>query len=91
MTSILLVPQDNWLLGSLLTFARDPGNYLLELARKYGDTVSMRILNLSFYIVSHPDDIREVLVNQADKFRKSQLDYDILSRFLGNGLLTSEG
>ena len=44
-------PQDNWLLGSLLPFARDPGNYLLELARKYGDTVSMRILNLSFYIV----------------------------------------
>ena len=84
-------PKSNWLLGSLLPFARDPGNYLLELAQKYGDTVYMRILNLSFYIVSHPDDIREVLVNQAEKFRKSQLDYDILSRFLGNGLLTSEG
>ena len=84
-------PKDNWLLGSLIPFARDPGNYLLELAQKYGDTVYMRVLNLPFYIVSHPDDIREVLVNQADKFRKSQLDYDILSRFLGNGLLTNEG
>ncbi len=84
-------PKGNWLLGSLLPFARDPGNYLLDLAQQYGDTVYMRILNLPFYIVSHPDDIREVLVNQAEKFRKSQLDYDILSRFLGNGLLTSEG
>lgn len=84
-------PKGQFLLGSLLPFARDPGNFLLEIARQYGDVVYMRVLHNHYYLLNNPDDIREVLVNQADKFRKSQLDYDILSRFLGNGLLTSEG
>lgn len=53
-------PKGNWLLGSLLPFARDPAITCWELAQQYGDTVYMRILNLPFYIVSHPDDIREV-------------------------------
>ncbi len=84
-------PKGHWLLGSLLPFAHDPGNFLLDIARQYGDTVYMRILNMHYYVLNNPDDIRDVLVTQADKFRKSKLDYDILSRFLGNGLLTSEG
>ncbi|MBP7999561.1 MAG: cytochrome P450 [Chloroflexi bacterium] len=84
-------PKGNPLLGSLFDFARSPGNFLLEIARQYGDVVYFRILNMPYYLLTNPDDIRELLVNQADKFRKSQLDYDILSRFLGNGLLTNEG
>lgn len=84
-------PKGNPLLGSLFDFARNPGNFLLETARQYGDVAYFRILNLHYYLLTNPDDIRELLVNQADKFRKSKLDYDILSRFLGNGLVTNEG
>ena len=84
-------PKGNPLLGSLLDFARNPGNFLLETARQFGDVAYFRILNLHFYLLTNPDDIRDLLVTQADKFRKSKLDYDIFSRFLGIGLLTNEG
>jgi cytochrome P450 len=42
-------------------------------------------------MVNNPDYIREVLVTKADSFPKAERDITILSKFLGNGLLTSEG
>jgi len=46
------------------------------------------------YMISEPDLIQEVLVKHADKFEKSS-DYKNtekgLARFLGNGLVTSDG
>lgn len=46
------------------------------------------------YFISHPDDIREVLVTQASKFIKDAQYRDPrtgIARYLGNGLLTSDG
>jgi cytochrome P450 len=39
-----------------------------ELHRTYGDSVHTRFLDRHFYVFSHPDQIRTILVEGADKF-----------------------
>lgn len=70
----------------------------LEVFRKlndqYGDTYVLQFGDDYGYITSNPDLIHEVLVSKASSFYK---DRDMknkkagLARFLGNGLLTSDG
>lgn len=65
-----------------------------EWHRRYGDAYVLRFGPLSQVMLHHPDDLREVLVTQAGKFIKDA-DYRDesrgLARFLGRGLLTSNG
>ncbi|MBZ0287035.1 MAG: cytochrome P450 [Anaerolineae bacterium] len=61
---------------------------------QYGDTYMLQFGEGRGYITSHPDLMHEVLVTKAASFQK---DRDMknrktgLARFLGNGLLTSDG
>ena len=77
--------------GQLFPFQRDQLAFLTEMARGHGDITHYHLLNVPVYQLNHPDVIREVLVEQADKFEKGVLDYKIFSPSLGKGLLTSEG
>jgi cytochrome P450 len=60
------------------------------LARRYGDVVRLRLAGTTFYLISHPDAIEEVLRHQHRKFIKDR-GTRMLSAFLRQGLLTSEG
>jgi cytochrome P450 len=84
-------PKGDFLLGSIRSFAKDPPRFLASVAREYGDIAFMRLGPLKGYVLSNPDHVREVLVIQARKFRKSSLDKNILRKFLGRGLLISDG
>jgi cytochrome P450 len=84
-------PQGSLILGSANQFRDDEPNFLLESVKKYGDLVYFRLAHMHTYLVGHPDLVREVLVTQGDKFEKARLDKQILGKFLGNGLLTSDG
>jgi len=70
-------------LGMFTTWARDHGDIQYMQMGKYGQ-----------YAISHPDHLHELLVKQAAKFHKSA-DYKDkhkgLARFLGNGLVVSDG
>lgn len=72
-------------------FAEDSPEFLLKLAKEYGGIVQFRLGFLSFCLVTDPEYVREVLVTQADKFEKSARDKRIMGRFLGQGLVTSDG
>ena len=85
------VPKGSLILGNLRQFVADPPQFLVEVGRQYGDMAHFRLAYLPAYLAIHPDSIREVLVTKASSFERGQLDYRILSRFLGDGLLTSEG
>lgn len=63
---------------------------LQRFARTYGDRLHIKAPGVSIFFLFHPDDIREVLVVQGHKFRKG-LGVFMLSRLLGQGLLTSKG
>lgn len=74
----------------LLRFRRSPTDFLTEMARTYGDMVYMPMGDRQLYLLNHPDFIHQVLVTDQHLFRKGPVLQDA-SRFLGQGLLTSEG
>ncbi len=84
-------PQELPIVGGLMSFADDPLTHLRTLAEHHGPMVRFSFLGRRFLLVSDPDLVREVLVEQADIFQKSQRDVHILSKFLGKGLLTNAG
>ena len=61
-----------------------------ELKAAHGDLVRFGAGALSVVLVSHPDDIREVLVNQHKAMHKGRA-LERAKMLLGEGLLTSEG
>ncbi len=84
-------PKGNLIMGSINQFSLDEPAFLLESVKQHGDLVYFRLAHVHTYLLGHPDLIREVLVTQSDKFEKAPLDKQILGKFLGNGLLTSDG
>ena len=73
-----------------LRFRRDPPAELTALQRRFGDVVHFRLGARRFYLLSHPDAVREVLVTRHRDFIKS-LALQRARALLGEGLLTSEG
>lgn len=62
--------------------------------QQYGDVYVLQLGAVRQYFLRHPDDLQAVLVTQASKFIKDN-DYTNpktgMARFLGNGLVTSNG
>jgi len=83
-------PKGHWLLGNLPGFARDQLGFFDACARDYGDFVPVRLGSRRAVILSHPDQIEEVLVTKNRHFVK-HFALRTTRRTLGNGLLTSEG
>jgi cytochrome P450 len=83
-------PPELPLIGTTRIFERDQLAAILDTVRKYGDVVSYRIGSQAMFLVSHPDDIGQVVLTQQSKFMKGALTHE-LSSFLGRGLVTSEG
>ncbi|MCL5999799.1 MAG: cytochrome P450 [Chloroflexi bacterium] len=85
-------PKSNFLgIGSLASFRQDPLAFLLNLAQTYGDIVHFRFGPAHTYLVSHPDYVHQVLVEDADQFYKTRQLKRILGPSLGNGLLINDG
>ena len=69
---------------------QNPLDYFTEIFHKYGDVVGMRIGNFRTFVIYHPNDIEEMLVNKARLYHKGRILQ--ANKFLfGEGLLTSEG
>ncbi|HEY6330470.1 MAG TPA: cytochrome P450 [Blastocatellia bacterium] len=76
--------------GSLILFRRNPIRFLMDAARDYGDIARIKIGPQEIFLVNNPDDIRDILVTNSRNFVKSR-GLEVAKRFLGEGLLTSEG
>lgn len=70
---------------------REPLRYLLDLHREYGDVVRVRFGPMLFHMVSHPDHVKHVLVDNAARYHKGERFKQAASPLIGNGLLLSEG
>jgi cytochrome P450 len=75
---------------ALLGFRRDPLGYLTRLKERHGDVALFRIGPRRMYLLSHPDQVQDVLVTRHRNFIKS-LALQRSRVLLGQGLLTSEG
>jgi cytochrome P450 len=77
-----------------INFSRRSMQLFREWFAQYGDTVALRVGDFTQVMILNPDDVHEVLVAQASKFQKDAGYTDTkvgLARFLGNGLITSNG
>jgi cytochrome P450 len=78
------------LLGDLLAFGADRLGFLARQAREQGDVARFKLGPYRAFLLSHPEQVREVLITHAERFRKGP----VLQRarvVLGDGLLTAEG
>ncbi|MBZ5610782.1 MAG: cytochrome P450 [Acidobacteriia bacterium] len=83
-------PRNLPLVGNLPAFRARPIQFLMRMARDYGDLPYFRLGPYPVYLINHPDFVREIFVTQQANFIKSRA----LQRariLLGEGLLTSEG
>jgi cytochrome P450 len=83
-------PEGLPLLGSYLDVHHDMLGMFERGLRDHGDTVRYRFGPFDFIAIHRPEDIRTVLLERADDFRKSP-SYEGLRLVIGDGLLTSEG
>ncbi|MBV8311679.1 MAG: cytochrome P450, partial [Planctomycetaceae bacterium] len=83
-------PRGHLLLGCLPDYAGDTLGFMTRLARQYGDAVGFRLGRMSCYLLSHPDQIEEVLRSKSQHFIKDR-PLQISTSVFGRGLLTSEG
>lgn len=72
----------------MFSFRRDPLKALREMAQAYGDVVHILPGKQNLYLLSQPDDIRDVLVVHHQQVHKPKTMTQ--TALLGNGLLRSE-
>lgn len=82
-------PRGLPVLGSLLDFRRDPLAFLARMPA-LGDVVRVPMGPETLYVLFHPEHVREVFVTRQHDFVKGR-GIQWMKRFLGEGLLTSEG
>jgi cytochrome P450 len=70
---------------------RDPLGFLQTLARDYGDVVRFRFYLYPIYLINHPDAIKRVLQDNHCNYNKDVIDYRLLRRLGGNGLIVNDG
>ena len=84
-------PRGDTLLGSTLDFKDRPLHFLQYLHQAYGDVVRFRVGAQQWYLIAHPDHIWDMMTRRADVFLKPRIAKRLWDKFLGDGLLTTEG
>jgi cytochrome P450 len=65
--------------------------FALDVSRRYGDIAHHRLGPLRVYLLNSPEAIRQVLVEEREKFNKARFIKRGFGPFVGNGLFTSDG
>jgi cytochrome P450 len=79
------------LIGNLIPLSTDVLKHLTDNARRYPEIVAVRVMNGTFYQVTHPDLIEQVLVTHSAHFIKDKGLKVYAKPVFGNGLLSSDG
>ncbi len=84
-------PHGDMLLGSTLDFKDRPLRFLKYVADSYGDVSRFRIGPAYWYLITNPSHIQDVMTTRSKLFLKPKIAKRLWEKFLGNGLLTTEG
>ncbi len=79
------------MLGNFLSFRDDPLNFMPAVQRRYGDLVSVKLMNSNVICGFRPEHVRYCLMEHPRSFQSLQSQGGNLRILLGEGLLTSEG
>jgi cytochrome P450 len=83
-------PRGHAIVGMLFDVRRDRLGLVTGIRREFGDIVRFRMASRTLHLISHPDYIRHVLVDNQANYRKG-VGLSQAKRWLGEGLVTSEG
>lgn len=83
-------PRGLPVLGSLPTLAREPVPFFMNLSRKYGELIPIRLGLSTALLLNRPEQVEHVLQRHHRNYRKTRL-MKKLQPMLGTGLLTSGG
>ena len=70
---------------------KDTREVFAELVRRHGDVVRIRVGPSVFFILAHPDDVREVLQTHADRFERMSGELRVSRRISGAAVSATEG
>ena len=90
MSKLAKGPLEFPIVGSFFELRKNPPYFFTQLAHEYGSVAAFTVFGRKAYLLSDPELIKEVLVNQPKNFRKSR-GLQLAKALLGDGLLTSEG
>ncbi|MFN8283776.1 MAG: cytochrome P450 [Chitinophagales bacterium] len=80
----------NIFLGNLLQLRNERIQFFIDQQKKLGDIYQIKVPTRKVIVLTNPEWIKYVLVDNNKNYTKS-FAYDSIKLFLGNGLLTSEG
>jgi cytochrome P450 len=83
-------PKGKLFVGNLFDFRRNPPEFLLNAANQHGDVAYFTFGPQKVFLVNSPELIKDILVTNPKNFIKSR-GLQMAKRFLGEGMLTSEG
>jgi cytochrome P450 len=85
-------PKDRFFGFALaMRFRAEPLQFLVEVGRTAGDLGHFAMGPIHFYLVNHPDLIREVLIAKAKLFPKLEKTTSVIRQVEGNGIVVTEG
>lgn len=84
-------PKGGFVLGSTFDFKDRPLRFIEYLHKAYGDTTQFRVAGSRWHLVTHPEDIHDMMTTRAHIFLKPKVAKRLWDAFLGDGLLTTEG
>lgn len=84
-------PSRLWGANHLRKMQWDYLGFVTDLQRDYGDVVQLQIFRQSITHVFHPELIREVLVDQADRLIRWERATEVFSVAMGQSVLVTEG
>lgn len=83
-------PKRHPIFGNMIEFQRDSLGYLTYLQQTYGDVVSFHLENTPIILLSRPEHVRYILIENARNFTQRETMND-LYEITGDGLFTIEG
>lgn len=76
-------------LGGTLGFKRDQLGFLAHGLAAHGPIFRFRLLGLPVVLVNHPDFVKQVLVDRADRYDKDVILFRVVGAALRNGLIAT--
>lgn len=82
-------PRGHILVGELPAVTKDPLGLFMRCFNEYGDVVRLRMPGLDWYLISHPDHVKRVLVDHSRNYVRGR-SYDRFRLLLDDSIVTTD-
>ena len=85
-------PKGYPFIGSLAKLASSRRvDWLQSITNTYGDVVEFKLLKKNFYLINHPDLMKDILTRDIDNYSKKTISFKFIKEVLGESTFTAMG